>query len=189
MEMPGNPLRGAMSVNACPRSALMAMALFCLLVAAACFQAGEGNGSDDDGSADDVIDDDSADDAGADHPCEEQYDVIVEGDYADEFDWVTAWTTKYVINEDGTTRGVVIPDAEGWPPYGAVGVRTAPGVGWSDGSFYTPQDLWPFCDGEIVRIHVEYVIENGVFQGQATWHCDNELGPYAIFGQVVCGIP
>ena len=97
-----------MLVNACPRSALMAIAILCFLAAAGCFQAGEGNGSDDDGS---------------------------------------------------------------------------------DGSFPAPRDLQAYCNAETVQIHVDYVVEDGVFQGQATYHCDNALGPYAIFGQVVCGAP
>jgi len=152
-------------------------------------------GDDDDTADDDTADDDSSDDdaadddSGGDHPCEDVYDVIISGDYADDFPWITTWTTKYVINEDDTTVGIVIPDAPGWMIYDALGARTAPGFGYSDGSFPTPEDLNLFCLGGTVQIHTEYSVTDDVFAGEATYYCPNKLGPFSIFGIVTCGSP
>jgi hypothetical protein len=141
--------------------------------------------TDDDSSIDDSTDDDTVEE----HPCEGQWDVVIEGDYADDFDWVTTWTSKYTIGSDGITDGIVIPDAEGWETYEAIGVRTAPGAGWSEGFFPTPEDIASYCDATTVQIRVEYTVEDGLFQGQATYHCPDALGPYALSGTVTCGTP
>jgi hypothetical protein len=134
-------------------------------------------------------DDDDDGDGAAGHACEGEYDVIVRGDYAGEFPWVTTWTAKWVIHEDGTTVGVVVPDAVGWETYEAVGLRTAPGTGYSDGSFPRPEDLRDLCSAETVDIHVEYAATDGLFHGEATYDCGDQLGPFTIFGSVTCGEP
>ena len=152
-----------------------------------------GDDQDDDTGDDDAGDDDAGDDSGDDddsgHPCEDLYDVIVRGDYAEDFGWVTTWTSKYVILEDQTTVGVVIPDAAGWEAYEATGARTAPGAGFSDGAFPRPEELRLFCTEETVQVHVEYTVSGDVFSGVATYRCANTLGPYALVGAVVCGDP
>ena len=160
------------------------------ILASSCAVGRHGNGDGDDDSSDDDTGtgDDAGDDTGG-HPCEGQYDVIVRGDYEGDFPWVATWTSKYVIQEDQTTVGIVIPDAAGWPTYDAIGVRTAPGAGYSDGNFPTPQDLGPYCDGATAAVHVEYAVDGGLFQGTATYYCPGLLGPYSIFGSVTCGTP
>ena len=171
----------------------LALAFLALILAAggmlvpACSAGHHGHESAGDDAAADDADDDAGDDTG--HPCEGAYDVIVRGDYADDFAWVTTWTSKYVIDEDQTTVGIVIPDAAGWETYAANGVRTAPGVGYSDGSFPRPEDLAAACGATTVSIHVEYAITGGLFEGNATYYCPDLLGPYAIFGSVTCGTP
>ena len=117
--------------------------------------------------------------------------MVVRGDYAARhlIAWSTSWTSKWVIHHDGKTEGLVIPDARGWPTYRMVGVRTAPGVGSSDGTFATPEDLRSRCGGETVAIHVDYTIEDGAFSGRATYRCPEVLGPYELTGSVTCGTP
>lgn len=129
------------------------------------------------------------DDNDAEHPCEGVYDVIIEGDYTDDFDWVTTWTTKYVINENDTTEGIVIPDAAGWETYEVIGERTSQGTGYSDGTFPTPPDLETFCTGDTVSIHVQYTISGDSFTGEATYECPDSIGTFEIFGTVTCGNP
>jgi hypothetical protein len=128
---------------------------------------------------------------GAAHPCEGRWEVIARGDYVDRLRiaWTTTWTSSWRIHPDGKTEGTVVPDAPGWPAYAMVGVRTAPGVGSSDGQFPTPPDLRPHCRAETVAIHVDYAIKDGVFTGQATYRCPEVLGPYALTGNVTCGAP
>jgi hypothetical protein len=129
--------------------------------------------------------------AGAAHPCAGRWEVIARGDYVDRLRiaWTTTWTSSWRIHPDGKTEGTVVPDAPGWPTYAMVGVRTAPGVGSSDGRFPTPPELRPQCRAETVAIHVDYAIKDGVFTGQATYRCPEVLGPYALTGDVTCGAP
>lgn len=146
-------------------------------------------GDDVDSASDDDSSGEDDDDTGDEHPCEGIYDVIIQGDYDDDFDWVTTWTTKYVINENDTTEGIVIPDALGWESYEVIGTRTSQGTGFSDGSFPTSQDLETYCFEETVSIHVQYTISDDSFSGEATYKCPDTLGPFAISGKVTCGNP
>ena len=151
---------------------------------------------DDDDAADDDDDDSSGDDDDDDDtsgpPCEDLYDVIIEGQTDMGRAGAKSWAAKLTLNESGTIIGVIDPDDEEMDQYSVAGFRYDQTTGYLDGSFDTPESMVAACAEDTVYNHIDLMVLEGVMTGVVTFYCGEVdqstlMGTYDASGNVTCG--
>jgi hypothetical protein len=171
---------------------LMALVL-AMTVAIGC---GDDDDDDDDDSGDDDDstgdDDDSTGDDDADHPCDDLYDVVIDGATDLGQAGLSEWTANLVIAENGNITGNIAPEDAEMDPYNITGFRHDQTSGELDGSFATPADMEAMCEQDLIYAHIDFTVVEGTMEGDVTFYCGsvdqaNLIGVYEAEGEVTCG--
>lgn len=167
---------------------LVALLSVSLMVSCSC---DDDDDDDDDTTADDdEADDDLGDDDATGFPCEDAYDLILEG-HTDFPSGSNDWTARLIIADNGDITGNVTPTYPAMDPYDVTGFRYEQTTGCLEGSFPTPENMQAACTETTVYNHVNFTIELGEMDGDVTFYCGSPTGAEItnepVWGDVTCG--